>query len=848
MALKKLSSWTERVFFPDKAVQRRFALFQGLLREDRKCLKLITSLEEIYHRPIPTDWSRIAVLVRALSGATRRLIQCLVEMRPGACAGLPQSHARIHEGMLALLPASEISTSPPYALTLDEAWEHPDLLGGKAQTLARILRETDIPVQRGFVITTNAFHAFLEENGLRKVIARGLRGLSLSRPERLRKISEALQGAVMAGRVPETVRADISSAMERVSGIDRSVAWAVRSSAKAEDSEMSFAGQYATVLNVRSEDIATAYKTVLASKYAPKALTYRLHYGLSDDETPMAALALPMVAPHVSGVMYTLDPLDMCRGTCLVITAIPGLGTRLVDGSAVPDIFLVSRNDPTHFLAKQPAPPSKSLTTTDPGKAEANSLCLGEASATTLAKWGLALEALSGAPQDVEWAQDQLGNLVVLQSRPIHMPGETAHAKTPSEDTSHESPPPSDHIAVLLEVGTPASVGIAAGEVHRISGEADVDQVPAQCILVTPNIPPSLVRLVHKVRAVLAEGGSKASHFASVAREFGLPLIVGLGDLGNTLQQGQTVTVDAFRGVVYEGEVRELLAWQDRHKAKPPIPFQRKLAPLMDMVSPLSLTDPSSPDFAPDNCRSVHDLVRFVHEKGTQEMFSLVDAKGRGLRRAKALETDIPMVMQILDLGQGLSDEAQGEKRVRPEHFVSAPMRAVWAGLSDKDISWSKGLLHVDWERFDQVSGGIFSLNSPLLASYALVAMNYAHLLLRFGYHFAVLDTLSGERPEENYIQFRFKGGGGTQEKKTWRLAMLDAVLTRFNFRVSIKEDMLEAKCMRLDHQATQFRLRILGYLLGRTPLLDMALESEAQALRMAEELANKWGDKDEAA
>jgi pyruvate, water dikinase len=147
----------------------------------------------------------------------------------------------------------------------------------------------------------------------------------------------------------------------------------------------------------------------------------------------------------------------------------------------------------------------------------------------------------------------------------------------------------------------------------------------------------------------------------------------------------------------------------------------------------------------------------------------------------------------------------------------------------------------MDWQRFDQLSGGIMSLRSSFLGSYALLAKHYAHLLLRFGYHFAVLDTISGNRTEENYIQFRFKGGGGSPEKKMWRLAMMERVLKEFKFRVMIREDMLEAGCKRLDREANELRLNILGYLLGRTPLLDMALDSRDNALQMADDMLNKW-------
>jgi pyruvate,water dikinase len=590
-------------------------------------------------------------------------------------------------------------------------------------------------------------------------------------------------------------------------------------------------------MNVSREDLFTAYKTVLAGKYSVRALTYRLHNGISDAETPMAVLFLPMIDARTSGVIYTLDPLDKCGWECLVICTVPGPGSSLVDGSTIPDIFLISRQDPPNFLDKQPAAgKNKPVAQKSPQK-EGQNMCLDDQSAVTLAKWGIELETLAKVPQDIEWAQDQAGNLFVLQSRPVPKSVE----KSDNIDLKTPAIFPENHGSSPLKKGTPASSGIAAGEVYRISDEKGMEQVPQNAVLLTRGIPPYLVGLLTKVSAIIAEKGSKASHFASVAREFGLPVVVGLGDMDGILDQGQIVTVDAYQGAVYDGIVEQLVSWHDRQKIKSHAPFQKKLAPLLSLVSSLSLTDPSSPEFSPDGCRSFHDLVRFVHEKGTQEMFSLVDTDGPGMRKAKPVETEIPIVMHVLDLGEGLMGHARKLKAVTPEHFQSMPMKAVWAGLTDEDVTWSKGLLHMDWERFDRISGGIMGLKSSFLGSYALLAKHYAHLLLRFGYHFAVLDTMSGNRAEENYIQFRFKGGGGTPDKKMWRLAMVERVLRDFGFRVMIREDMLEAGCKRMEREANELRLTILGYLLGRTPLLDMALNSRENALQMADDMLNKW-------
>lgn len=854
MSLASIKHWAERVFTPDEAVRRRFALFQELLHEDRLCLKGIARLEEIGRGPILVDWSRVELLARHLLDGMDRLADRLQRIAPDGYPAMAPACERVRAQIEALLTQERWRPESPYVLHLDKApltEGAGETMGGKAQGLARIIARTDIPVPPALVLTTNAYQRFIEANELRGMIRKLLLTLDFRRPERLELTAARIRDAILQGEVPHDIAEEIDAALERLEAMAKDLSvniteqneplFAVRSSALAEDGDASFAGQYTTRLNVSRRDFWSAYKDVLAGKFSSKALTYRLHYGLSNAQTAMAALVLPMIQAKTSGVVYSRDPLDLCKGACLVISAVTGAGSRLVDGSAVPDIFLVSRENPAHFLAKQAAPEQNH----QPLPTLRDQLCLDDRAAETLARWGLELEQSFGRPQDIEWVQDHSGNLMVLQSRPIHVSASEeekgSSPPSPADYAERATPQPSNHVASILDVGTPASTGVASGKIHRIVSDLDLGAVPQGAVVLARGIPPSLVQIIHKAAGVIAEQGGKASHFASVAREFGLPVIVGIGSGAAVLEQDRLVTMDAHRGVVYDGEVLELLQWQERQRAKPPTPFQRRTGPLLKLIASLNLTDPESETFTPDHCRSVHDVVRFVHELGTREMFSLMDAKDRGMRRAKSLETEIPIVMHVLDLGDGLHPDAGSQRKLTLKQIRSGPMLAVWAGLTDKDVSWSKGLLHVDWERFDQVSGGIFSLKSSLLSSYALVARHYAHLLLRFGYHFAVLDCIAGVRTDENYIQFRFKGGGGDDEKKGWRLEMIRAVLEAFDFQIRIREDLLEARCGRLDKRQTELRLNILGYLLGRTPLLDMALESREHALLLAEEMQGKW-------
>ena len=121
-------------------------------------------------------------------------------------------------------------------------------------------------------------------------------------------------------------------------------------------------------------------------------------------------------------------------------------------------------------------------------------------------------------------------------------------------------------------------------------------------------------------------------------------------------------------------------------------------------------------------------------------------------------------------------------------------MLACWQGLTHPDVFWHKGLLHIDWEQVDRISSGLISLRSPTLASYAIVSEHYNHLILRFGYHFAVVDTLCGEHPEANYITFRFKGGGGAFENRLRRIHLIQNILEWAGFRVLTRGDLLDAR------------------------------------------------------
>lgn len=822
-----LKFWALQVFAPDKLLRHKYSSFKELLDHDKKSLELISDLEDLLHMGTPVDWARVERLVRALNWSVVSLLRSLASMHPGAYDELERRGLSLESSLLEAASLPEGDRAPPFTLTLEEAAWEPGLAGGKAQALSWVLRETGLPSPRGFVITTKAFHLFLAHNNLRHRLDELLAEVCLDDWERLEEVSREMMAMLREGEIPGELRQNLN---QRLADLERQSApgsFSLRSSAVGEDGDLSFAGQYASMLQVAREDVPAAYKEVLASKYAPRAVAYRVRSGLADQETPMAVLVMEMIEARMSGVIYTRD-----RGAggelneFLAVYAVPGLGLRLVDGSAAPEIHYFTREQHPRLV--------KSISGRTCPLELPEKTCLLPETAHLLAAWGQRLEELSHCPQDIEWCQDNLGRCYLLQTRPLV-------SDFPPPQPEKRAPLPDDQ-PLLLEGGVSANPGMAAGPVYVIRSEAELGKVPHGSVLVSPTLSPALAGIIRRLRAVVAEGGSRACHFASVAREFGVPVLAAAHEATKRLQPGHLVTVDASHGRVYQGDALGFQEEEPPPLLAPETPFDSRLQTIMELVSPLHLLDPASPNFSPENCTSMHDLVRFAHEKGMVEMFSLVGRGGRGLNRAQQLVTDLPLTLYVLGLEGGIAPEAAEEKTIAPE-FISSPlMQACWQGLTHPEVSWHKGLVYLDWEEIDRVSAGIMRLKSVALASYAVIAWDYLHLVLRFGYHFAVLDALGGDNSEANYIAFRFKGGGGGYEKRLLRVYFIKEILEWAGFIVKTRGDLLDARFDRRPVEQILARLTLLGILHGKTQLLDMALESESQVQDMVQSFKTSFG------
>lgn len=802
----------------DTAQRARYELFRKLLGHNKTALTAIADLEQLYYNNRPFTLQLVERKIGSLLAETEKIVSSLAGMSFHKYEVLSGILSSIRRSIQHELAGDETLPTAPFILTLaaiDKS--QAKITGAKAANLAHMGNRLSIPTPRGFAVTTSAYWYFIKDTGLIAEIDEYLAAMVADDPASLEKTGDHIRKRIMETPLPMAILRAIEEAMTGLA-VDSTptLTLAVRSSAVGEDGEISFAGQYTSVLNVLPSGLAEAYKEVVASKYSAAALSYRLHHGLDDLDTPMAVLIIEMIQPRLSGVLYTADPLSGDHHT-IRVSSVAGLGDDLVGGHVSPrESYLLDKKSFSIL-------PGVSTTTT------ANAID------TSFLKelWAVALrlEKDFQRPLDIEWAVDRNNRLFLLQVRPLLI------SETDEEETLPTVDYP-DHEA-LIEDGKCAAPGIATGQVVLyITGTpaSIADQMGPDTILVSRTASTLLTPWVGKVRGIITDIGGTASHLASVAREFGVPALFDTRIATSILKSGEIVTLWASNNKVYKGNIKELTA--GIRPAKRPIfasPAHLRMQRLLDFISPLTLTDATSALFSEENCRTIHDIIRYCHELSVRTMFQFGETTDRA-RNAVHLKVPVPIQLFALDLGGGLRPGLTTCDEINAHEVISVPFSALWRGLSHPGINWSSAI-GVDTHNFMALlAGGVLPQQGQLGgASYTLVSDDYMNLSIRFGYHFATIDALCTDDPDINYAALHFTGGAGEYFGKSLRIQYIAGVLNRIGFVTVQKGDLLEASLTRLDRPAMETALDQLGRLLASTRLLDVALKNESQIDNLTE-------------
>lgn len=786
----------------DYAFRLRYETLRALLNRNVHALQLLSDLEaDLNHFPL-LDY-RIKRPVERLLGETLLMAQELNLLARNRYANLYDVLDQIRRKTSLILRESPALTQKPLVVLLEEEKSFDSgLAGGKAAGVASLRRLFPESVPGGFTVTTAAYHLFLQENGLADRIRLMLKDLDTTKDrDRFSSITESIRNMICSGQTPKALRNEILGHAEQMTGAATS-GWAVRSSATSEDSRFSFAGQFDTSLGIPADRLVDAYREVVASRFSDRAVTYRLNCGFREVDTPMAVLFMPMIDPVAAGVIYTTDPEDPDADR-MVINACAGLGDDMVKGIKPADTFYLTRQQ--NPVLMQPFIEEKSP---------------DYISTETLSMIGaLAYKAMTafGFDMDIEWAVDKEGKAWLLQGRRLYP---TTQERIKEARSKHDLP--------LIEGGVTIFPGRAEGQVIHRTGQ-NLHPIPKGSVLVVDQPTPELSSLLPNAAALLASAGSPVGHLATLVREFSIPSIFQLGNAARRMQEGKVVSVNATKRRIYGGSrwpgIKERVLSRLASAAT-----SLKDDPLHDVVMALHLTDPFSSSFKPGGCSSIHDVIRFTHEMSVRQMFQFGDEHSHVWKqKTRRLRTTLPMKFKLLDLEGALNS---GKKDLVPEELGSIPFKAFWKGFSDPALPWPERWknefagLPSDFK--EQVLGGFEGPRRSKDANYLLLARDYLNLNARFAYHYTMVDAFVGSGDENNYVHFRFHGGGGSKEKRQRRASFVEWVLREKRFGVDRRGDLVTAWLRRYPQKDSEEALETLGRLMVCARQLDILMGSES--------------------
>ncbi len=815
----------------------RYQNFRRLLGANNQALEAMAAMEQALSGGEPFGMAFIRSSCTSAAVNVFRMIRKIDRLAPKKYALLFERFDAIEKKVEALLSEKKGSSDSRLLIYLkDIDKDMVDAVGSKMANLGEIGKHLMLRVPDGFALTAAAYQRFIEENDLQAEIDRRIQSTDSGDFEALHNLSTEIQQLIIRSKIPEDLEAAVAEAwalLEKQAGSRITVA--LRSSAVGEDvAESSFAGQYRSELNVSRDGFFDAYKDVLASKYSLQAITYRLNRGFRDEDIPMCVGCLVMVDAAAGGVAYSRSPVN-AHDDAVFINATWGLPKSVVDGSDACDEFVVSRENAFQVVRedirkkerKFACYPEEGVCRMDLTGETQDLPAISHETARELAEISVKLETHYGSPQDVEWGIDSGGLIYVLQCRPLKTSEiQEGEASGPAGTEGGET--------VLARGGVTASPGVAFGEAFIAEKGGDVLAFPEGAVLVVKAALPRWASLLSRAAAVISEKGGFAGHLANVAREFEVPALFGIQRATTLLRRGDPVTVDATGRRLYHGKVKALL---DQKKTRKNLmegsPVHNLLKAVSAHIVPLNLLDPDAPEFHPKNCRTLHDITRFIHEKSVQEMFNFGKDHDFSERSSKQLHYNVPMHWWILNLDDGFDREIEG-KYVKLENIVSVPMRALWRGFTA--IPWEgppapdgKGMLSVMFRATvnPALATGVRSKYAD--RNYFMISRHFCSLSSRMGFHFSTLETLVSERSAENYISFQFKGGAADMERRLMRVHFIAEILEDLDFRVSIKKDHLSARMESREMDFMLKRLEILGYLTLHTRQLDMIMTNPGQ-------------------
>ncbi len=824
-------------FEPDTEIkddlQVRYKSFLDLLTENEHSLDLMTELENKYYNQQLISIPYLKSMIKNLSRRIRNILFDLQAVSGNDYKELFWVFEDISKKIREITTGSKDPIYTPVIIPMNKiTTKFIDKVGSKMANLGELKNRCNMRIPDGFGLTVCAYTHFSEFNNLPEKIFDILHRTDVNKSHDLLAAEAEIKTLIKNAQVPSEIEEVILKQSAKIEKKHKKpIFWAVRSSAIGEDLEDSFAGQFSTILNVPTKQLIEKYKAVAASKYNTRSILYQRMKNIRSDDVNMSVGFLEMVNAKCSGVLYTTNPVHPDKNE-IVISAIWGLGQLLVEGDISADTYILSRNTGFSLLRQDIVSKEIFLKLANKGGIEhgivpneqRHAPCLSKNKLNKLKDAAILIEKHFKCAQDIEWCFDENDELIIVQTRPLHL---NTECQTPAEEV--DAP-------VISDQAQPVAAGTGAGKVFKATDIHDLFAFPKGCVLVLEHSSPQYIGAFHKASAVVVEKGNLTDHMSSVVREFKVPCVVRVPDIFSILKNDMEITVDASNGIIYKGIINDILN-NDNDATIDPVAVNiertesyHMLKELAELIFPLHLTDPRAANFTEGSCRSWHDIIRFCHETALNEMFSLKEKSRFGkLKNIYQVKTDLPISLYLLNLFEDSVTTCPDKKIIEADSIKCKPFQALWKGVNAPEISWDGP---------DKTAGatGLFTamMRTPALEninydtkSFAVVTREYMNLSLSMGYHYVALDSYLSDDPYLNHITISFKGGAADARKRGLRILLISKILKKAGFKVNIKDDFLKARIKAEDADIIEHNLFITGKMFGMTRLLDMSLEDE---------------------
>ena len=536
-------------------------------------------------------------------------------------------------------------------------------VGGKNASLGEMISKLDekgVRVPTGFATTSTAFTDFLKHSELETKINAELENLDINDVIALAKSGKKVRNWILNSDFPDNFNKSIEQGYEKlIKNSTKGTTFAVRSSATAEDlPDASFAGQQESFLNIHGiENIKQAIKEVFASLYNDRAISYRVHKGFVHSEVAISAGVQQMVRSDIgsSGVMFTIDTESGFKDV-VFITASYGLGETVVQGAVNPDEFYVHK--PLLSKGKEPIVKKSigskkikmvfskdtqaglSTITTDVDEKDSNKFCISDEDIIELAKYAVTIESHYKCPMDIEWGKNGIdGKIYILQARP-----ETVKSQSKNIIETFKL----KETGKAIVAGRAVTQKIGIGPVKIVNDPADMHLVEPGDILVADMTDPNWEPVMKRASALVTNRGGRTCHAAIIARELGIPAIVGSVNATELLKDGDLVTVccsEGETGIVYQGELKYEVETKDDGKLfEPPVKI------MMNIGSPdMAFTFAQIPnhgvglarlEFVINNMIGIHPKAILNYKAMPTDIQKLIDHRAKGYKSPKQFYID----------------------------------------------------------------------------------------------------------------------------------------------------------------------------------------------------------------